>query len=118
MLLEEFVLIPKKMYMEESPAVNQVLSNSQIQSKAKQLSLLQRYSSAEDKNRALTKNADRVPIETLDTGIQAQDEKRDECQRKLSQLASNTLLKNSSSYHVINFCGAKLYCKKFRNRQK
>lgn len=43
MSAEEFVLIPKNMYVQQSPIVEQVLNNSQVSSIGKQLSALQRF---------------------------------------------------------------------------
>ena len=40
---EEFILIPKNMYMQQRPVVEQILNDPQISSAGKQLSLLQRY---------------------------------------------------------------------------
>ena len=42
---EEFVLIPKQMYIREQPHVSQLLSNKNIHNPAKQISLLQRNKS-------------------------------------------------------------------------
>lgn len=43
MSAEEFILIPKNMYVQQSPIVEQVLNNPQISSTGQQLSILQRF---------------------------------------------------------------------------
>ena len=40
---EEFILIPKNMYMQQRPMVQQILQNPNINATGKQLSILQRY---------------------------------------------------------------------------
>lgn len=70
--MEEFVLIPKKMYMEESPIVNQILSSKDIQNKAKQLSLLQRNSPFSKFTEKATASADkRIEAEVTEAPTQA-----------------------------------------------
>ena len=43
MSAEEFILVPRSMYIQDRPVVEQVLHNPLIASREKQLSLLQRY---------------------------------------------------------------------------
>lgn len=53
---EEFILIPKRMYLKDRPLAEQILENPKIQQKGMQLSMLQRTEPARNEPDELVKN--------------------------------------------------------------